>query len=441
MDDAARAELAHLLRRTAFAPTVAELDGAVRAGYPATVAGLLQPGPAGLPASLAAAAGGGTPGAPGGTGAAAAARQKAQRGQVDALRRAWLDLMTGTTTPAVERRTFFWHGHFATSATKVHLAAYLAQQNQALRGQGLAGFDALTLAAVRGPAMLQWLDAGDNRAAHPNENLGRELLELFTLGVGNYTETDVREAARALTGWALVPATGQVTTRPALHDHGPKTVLGVTGNFDGTDLVQLVTRRPQSARWVARRIWGRFVAPVDAQDRRLLATIDAVADSADTTSDGAVQLADLWRRVLLGAAFRDPAVRGTLVAEPVDWAVGAMRQLGLRAGQHADLLDRTLRALGQVPLEPPNVGGWPTGRAWLSTSAVLVRAAFAEQVSAVADLSAVADQPVPARVEATGHLLAIPQWSPTTREALESAAGAPPQLVALALCSPEYLTR
>jgi len=435
VSDTTRAELAHLLRRGAFAPTVAELDRAERLGYDRVVDAMLSmppdPGAPALPDLTA------PPPAAKSDRAAAQARRVALHAQTRALQHWWLDRMTGTLDPALERRTFFWHGHFATSVQKVQVASYLAGQNQAFRRQGLGAFDALTLAVTQGPAMLVWLDAADNVAAHPNENLGRELMELFTLGVGNYTETDVREAARCLTGWSLNRRTGQFSVRAARHDQGRKTVLGVTGNMDGADLVHLLTRRPQSARWVTTRIWQRHVAPVPPGDR----AVDAVADSAARTPDGAVVLADLWRRVLLSAGFRDPAVRGALVAQPVEWAVGAMRQLGLRARDHTAPLDRALTGLGQVLLEPPSVGGWPAGRAWLSTSAVLGRAVFAEQLAAVADLSQLADQAISSRVDAAAHLLAVAEWSPASRSALDSVRSDPARLMALALCSPEYVTR
>ncbi|HEV7209076.1 MAG TPA: DUF1800 domain-containing protein [Mycobacteriales bacterium] len=435
MSDATRAELAHLLRRGAFAPSVAELDHAERLGYDRVVDLLLStpPDPAATPMPTLPP----PPPAARSDRAAAQARRLVLREQTRQLQGWWLDRMTGTQDPALERRTFFWHGHFATSVQKVQVAGYMAGQNQTFRQQGLAAFDALTLSVAQGPAMLVWLDAADNVAAHPNENLGRELMELFTLGVGNYTETDVREAARCLTGWSLDRRSGAFSVRAARHDAGRKTVLGVTGALDGADLVHLVTQRPQSARWVTARIWQRHVAPVSVGDP----TVHAVADAAARTPAGAVLLADVWRRILLSATFRDPAVRGQLVAQPVEWAVGAMRQLAVRAREHGALLDRALLALGQVPFAPPSVGGWPAGRAWLSTSAVLARAAFAQQLAAAADLAAVADQAPTSRVDATAHLLAISAWSPASRSALDAVRADPVRLMALALCSPEYVTR
>ncbi|WP_052441034.1 DUF1800 domain-containing protein [Streptacidiphilus anmyonensis] len=428
-----RAQVAHLLRRAGFGGRADEIDAAEQAGYEATVAALLagpvgsaDPGVAATPPPAFA----DIP-APGRDPAARkqANRQRAQ--QYLQLASWWLDRMVRASGPLVEKRTWFWHGHWATSVVKVRSAALMLRQNQTLRSLGGGDFGALAQAMVRDPALAVWLDeAGSTRQA-PNENLARELMELFTLGVGHYTEDDVRAAARALTGWRLDRTSGQLVFVPAAHDDTPKTVLGRTANYDSVALVDLLVDQPASHAWVVTRMWNRYAAPgpVPADVMSRLQT--AYGSGRDLTA--------LLRALLLDPVFRGPAVVGALAKQPVEYVVGALRALGVTP----DDADRTmllaaLRRLGQVPFEPPNVGGWPSGDAWLTAAAVQARLDFARWAVTKADLGVVSSAPVGSRVDATARLLGLDAWSARSRAALQEVAGQPRTLVALALAAPEY---
>ncbi|ADP82650.1 protein of unknown function DUF1800 [Pseudofrankia inefficax] len=445
---ASRSDLAFLYRRAAFGARPAELDAAVGRGYAATVDALigatatasLEPPPAFAPLTLPKSA----------DPAARATYAKMVRDQATTLAGWWMRRMVATDVPFVEKLTFFWHGHFATSIVKVRSAAMMLAQNQIFREQGTGRFDALALSAAHDPAMLVWLDAGQNRKEHPNENFARELMELFTLGIGNYTETDVREAARAFTGWRVDKARTGFQLAAAQHDDGTKTVLGKSGNLSGEDVIALVTHSPASARWVCGRLFTRFAAPTAPTANPAAAAM--LAAYGPTLDVGAAA-----RAMLLSPAFL--ATRGQLVPQPVEYVVGVLRALGLRvapaaadgsgrateAGAGPGALKQkavlaVLSGLGQIPFDPPSVGGWPSNAAWLTTASTQVRAKFAAAAAAAADLSAIADEPAASRADAVAHLLSVDGWTVRTRTALAATGGNPARLVALALLSPEYLT-
>ncbi|MBL7631390.1 DUF1800 domain-containing protein, partial [Frankia sp. CN6] len=389
--------------------------------------------------------GGGGGGAHGdGDGEARAAYLRALREQTTQLTGWWVRRMVATIDPFTEKLTFFWHGHFATSIRKVRSASMMLAQNEIFRRSGAGPFDALVLAVARDPAMLVWLDAGQNREEHPNENFARELLELFTLGLGNYTETDVREAARAFTGWRVSRDRAGFQLAAGQHDDGPKTILGATGNLGGEDVLALVTHLPASARWVCARLWSRYAAPAGPAD--------VPAGPAMLAAYGpALDVGAAARAMLLSPEFR--ATRGQLVAQPVEYVVTVLRALGLRvaatagvdpAPRQGALPQRTVLAalagLGQTPFSPPSVGGWPANAAWLTTASAQVRARFAAAATGAADLSTIADEPPAARPDAVAHLLSVDGWTARTRTALAGAGGSPARLVTLGLLAPEYLT-
>jgi uncharacterized protein (DUF1800 family) len=419
-------DVALLLRRTGFGTTGAEVEAATARGYEATVAALLAPGPdpgaaATPPPDL-----GDEPQRPAKDdkdARKAVNREIKARSQTLALW--WLDRMVQARQPLVERLTFSWHGHWATSIQKVRSPALMLAQNETLRAKGRGDFRELARAMVRDPALLVWLDGQRNKKGKPNENLARELMELFTLGVGHYSETDVREAARALTGWRVDRAAATAAPVPRQHDDGSKTVLGVTGDLDDRGLVDLLTARPESAAHVATRLWARHGSSTlpAATLYRLLA---AYGPGRDVTA--------LLRAMFLDPAFR--ADRSSLVASPVEYVVGVHRALKLtvpREGKAGRELLATLEALGQVPFRPPSVGGWPGGVAWLSTAATRERLTFAAAAAKKADLSSVTSP------DAAAHLLGVDAWTPRTLAALTGAD--PVRLMTLALISPEYLVR
>lgn len=419
-----------LLQRVGLGPRRDELDAARAAGFDATLAGLLtvagrDAGAATTPLPVF------PPPAPRARKNDPGAR-KEQRREAMAQSRGlgvwWLDRMAAADEPFPERMAWFWHGHFATSAKKVRSPQLMAAQNETLRRLGRGDFRALAQAMIVDPAMLVWLDGRGNRVGKPNENLAREFMELFTLGVGNYTEDDVRQAARALTGWRVDPRTGAARLNPVDHDGGPKAVLGTTADYDARGLVDLLVTSPASPRFLAGRVWRRFVSDAPPDPATLDALVAAYGPAHDITA--------MVRAAVTSPAFRSAS--SVLVRQPVEWLAGALRALRLPASRvEPAALARGLRDLGQTPFFPPSVGGWPAGLPWLSTAAALARVRTARALTTVADLSPVTDVPAPGRVEATAALLGLPGFTARTADALAPLAGHPPDLVAAALSCPE----
>jgi uncharacterized protein (DUF1800 family) len=425
-----RSDIAHLLRRTGFGPTAAEVDVATARGFEATVASLLDfsaPDPADgiAPPPLSAAE-------PTGAALSVAQRQavaRQRRADLVALTAWWLRRMAATAHPLREKLTWFWHGHFATSVQKVQRVDFMAAQNQLFRQLGAGNFETLTLAVAKGPAMMVWLDTVTDVAAHPNENFARECMELFTLGIGNYSESDVKEAARAFTGWKFDRTTGAFRLVARQHDNGQKTVLGQTGGWGGDDVVRILTHTAASARFVASRVWSHFAYPIDPADP----VIDGVAARFAADRD----LAGLVQAVLLHPAFRSPAAKSGLVKQPVEWVLGAARVLDLPAADTRFI--NALQALGQQPFAPPNVGGWPQNEYWVTTASMLTRLRLAAVMVAAAP-GPVLGTVVSARdrLAAAAHLLSVDGWGAATSRALSGAADDAHLLMTLALVSPEY---
>ena len=426
-----RAAVRRLLDRFGFGPGPGDVDAAVTRGFAATAAALLNPPTDSTPEpSL-----GPEPGPVAkGDGAGKKARAQVLRQQEVTLTAWWLDRMVATNAPLPERMTWFWHGHFATSDQKVRSPRLMQRQNDTLRSLGTGQFATLAKAMMVDPAMLIWLDGQQNKTGAANENLARESMELFMLGVDRYTETDVREAARALTGWVVDREAITASLVPRRHDNGSKTVLGTTGNLDADSFVDVVLGQANSPKYVVGRIWSRLVCgttpPAPDVQARLVAAYGPNRDIHATL-----------QAISQEPAFVDSAQ--TLVKQPVEWAVGLMRALRVRPSQlpakQAAALLAGLRAMGQVPFLPPNVGGWPADTAWLTTSAGLARLRVAELIAMHADLSTVSGASTATRLAAVQTLLSVDQWSGRTMAALNQVADASPQLVALAACAPEYV--
>jgi uncharacterized protein (DUF1800 family) len=285
------------------------------------------------------------------------------------LQAAWFYRMLFGSDPLGEKLTLLWHDHFATAHSKVRDPALMRRQNDTLRRHARGRFADLLNAAVREPALLLYLDAPTNRPGRPNENLARELMELFTLGAGNYTEADVKEAARALTGWAVEE--GQFTEAADRHDSGAKTILGRTGTWTGSDLLGLLLGHPATADRVAfklcRQFFGEGAIPPAA-----VAALAAGLREHDLDVGWAVAT------VLKSRLFFAEANLGTRVLGPVEFVVGAARALEMAdpAPSTLALADWSAR-MGQELFEPPNVGGWPGGRAWLHARGLIARANYA----------------------------------------------------------------
>jgi uncharacterized protein (DUF1800 family) len=281
----------------------------------------------------------------------------------------WIYRMLFGPDPLTERLALLWHNHFATSNLKVENLAFMRQQNELFRTLGRKPFGELLGTVVRGPAMLVWLDAPSNRKGHPNENLARELMELFTMGVGHYTEADVKEAARALTGWSLDE--DAFTEVAARHDDGEKTILGHKGRWKGDDLVRLVLEHPATSRRLAWRVCELFLGEKALQT----ADIGALADGLRARK---LDVGWAVQTVLRSRTFFADENLGNRVLSPVEYIIGAARALELFEPPSSTLvLAEWCGRLGQDLFYPPNVGGWPGGRSWLTTRAVIGRANYA----------------------------------------------------------------
>lgn len=287
------------------------------------------------------------------------------------LRGWWLREMASTPSPLTERMTLFWHNHFVSAQPKVRWPQPLFRQNLLLREHALGSFADLLHAIVRDPAMLIYLDGAANRRGQPNENLARELMELFTLGQGQYGEADVKDAARALTGHSIDPSTGAFMYRPGLHDRGRKTVLGVSGEFNGGALVDLLLRQPATARFVVDKLWREFVSPQPDPAR-----VDRIA--AEFRGSG-YAIAVALRALLLQpeVVSSDPA--HALVKSPIELVVGLVRQSGAELVQPAGAAIAAA-AMGQNLFGAPNVRGWPGGEAWINTQTLLARKQFIDRL-------------------------------------------------------------
>ena len=343
----------------------------------------------------------------------------------------WLRRMIAVRQPLHEKLTLLWHNHFATSAEKVVGAEYMAAQNQKLRDLKLGDFRTLAYAMLTDVAMQLWLDGVRNTKTAPNENLSREFMELFTLGHANgYTEVDVKEGARALTG-RVVGYGGQTAISDELHDSSEKSVLGVRANFDDSAFCDVVLDQPTSAPFVAGTLWQLLASDAAPSPATLGRLVGAYGPNRD--------LRALTRAVLLDPEFASRA--GTLVNTPIEWLVGAVRSLAvpLEGQQSVAELDAVLAVMGQRPFYPPDVGGWPRGPLWLSTTSVAARVWAADRMVSRGNLSTVEEAGRSDRIDATGYLIGIGAWSDRTVAALDPLADDPRRLVAAALNSPEYL--
>ena len=328
------------------------------------------------------------------------ARRRPSIGRVQYL---WLYRMIVSPHPLAERMTLAWHGHFATSQQKVDDPVAILDQNLAQRRLWRAPFGRLVARMLDDRALLAWLDGFDSRKARPNENLARELLELFALGEGNYTEADIKGVARALTGRRLIRAGdygGEIQPDPSEHDIGPETFLGRTGSFDATDVARIVVAQPAAAIHVARRLYRTFVSDVDEPPKDLL---EPLAVAMRTTDD--VDITRGIETVVRSRLFHSAWCRGRRVKGPIDYAVGSARAAEA-FDPLPDLVDMEigLGRMGQRPFFPPNVSGWPAGLAWLRGPALLARANFAagflNDEAGEARLRAVADRRGLSRPEA-----------------------------------------
>jgi len=342
----------HLLRRAGFGTTIEEQQRYKQLGFDATLKEILSP---------------------------ESVKDDAMEKLVDDqnfdftdlgdLRRWWIYRMMFTKRPLVEKLALFWHGHFATSNSgKINNSFLMYQQNMTFRKYGLGKFEDLLLAVSKDPAMIIWLDNRDNRKGKPNENYAREVMELFTMGIGNYSEQDVKEAARAFTGWS---APSDFYFNRKQHDAGPKTFLGQTGNFGGEDIARILADRPETAHYLSKKLISFFCMdnPDDAFVQRI----------SDSYSRNKQNIKAVLQDIFMSEEFSSEKSYHSKIKSPAEYVIGTMKLL------HVDKLDGDLPSvmarMGQNLFEPPNVKGWDGGMAWIATDTLMERFNFANRIS------------------------------------------------------------
>jgi uncharacterized protein (DUF1800 family) len=283
----------------------------------------------------------------------------------------WFAEMLATPSPLNEKMTLFWHNHFVSSVRKVRSPQLMYRQNLLLRHHAFGNFGEMLRAVARDPAMVVYLDSASNRRGQPNENFAREVMELFTLGEGNYTEQDIKEAARAFTGWSINVDTGDFMFRRLLHDDGTKTVLGRSGHLDGDAVLDILLAQPQTAELIVTKLWREFVSPQPdpAEVRRI----------ARLFRDSGNDIKAALRALLVSDAFYARHNRAALIKSPVDIVVGTLRQFQFTTGDVMPFV-LTTNQLGQSLFAPPNVKGWPGGEAWINSTTLLARKSFLERI-------------------------------------------------------------
>jgi uncharacterized protein (DUF1800 family) len=360
--DNVRSQVAHLLRRAGFGATEAELDSYAQLGFAGAVDRLLNPEQVDD----------------------SAADQLLQpltaklgdRKQIEASKFWWVNRMLYTQRPLQEKMTLFWHNHFATANSKVANSVLMLQQIQLFREQGMGNFETLLQKVTRDPAMLIWLDNRLNRKAAPNENYAREVQELFTVGIGNYTEQDIHEAARAFTGHSLDRSLNYVFNANQ-HDNGTKTFQGQTGNFDADDILAILVRNPATARFITTKLFSWFV--YDTPDP---ATIDRLSNTFMTSG---FDVREVLRDIFTGPEFLSPQAFHGIIKQPAEFVIGSLKSLNVQ--NVGPDVTQVLRRMGQDLLNPPDVSGWKGGAAWINSSTLFERFNWADRLSMGRDAS------------------------------------------------------
>jgi uncharacterized protein (DUF1800 family) len=360
-----REAAAHLLRRAGFGGTPAEIDALHARGLEGAVSYLVDYETIDLEAYEA---------------ALAAKRYNLQR--ISGLQQWFMDRMAFSPRPLEEKMTYFWNLHWTSGIAKVRGETLLYNQNQTERRLALARFDELVIAISQDPAMLVWLDNATNRVGRPNENYSRELMELFCLGLGHFTEQDVREVARALTGWTVANYNRDTNynaatfiNRPQFHDEGSKTILGRTGNFDGYDAIDIIldltdSQGSVSGRFIGSKLWSYFAGTYPPPH-----VVDGL--QAIYATDHSIR--EVVRAILLEPEFYAAHARKTWVRSPVEYAVAAVRMLEGSSDFSAPA--NSLAGMGQVLFNPADAKGWDWGTAWMNTGSLFSRATLANTLS------------------------------------------------------------
>src|SRR5215472_2661099 len=278
----------------------------------------------------------------------------------------WANRMLTSPRPLEEKMALFWHGHFASNEGKVRDYRKLLQQVELFQRQGTGNFATLLLAVAQDPAMLVFLDAGVNVKGASNENFAREIMELFTMGVGHYTEKDIREAARAFTGWNYADV--KFVVNKDQHDDGEKTFLGQTGRFDGIDIVNIIMQQPATADFIAGKIY-RFLVREEISP-------DVQKQLGSVLRQNNYEIAPLLEKIFLSRDFYSAASVGTHIKGPVELPVSTYRKLGVKSVPGVPDFNQVTGALGQQLFSPPTVAGWAGGQSWVTPGLLLERANF-----------------------------------------------------------------
>jgi uncharacterized protein (DUF1800 family) len=341
----------------------------------------------------------------------------------------WLDEMVASPHTLQEKMTWFWHGHWATSIEKVDYALPMFNQNVTMRKYALGNFSEFAKAMFSDGALQVWLDGGENTVKAPNENFSREMMELFTLGVNRYTEKDVKELARAFTGYQVARTTGVVTYNARRRDTAPVTVLGKTGVMSPEEVIGHLVAQNNSALFIAERIWYRFVSSQEPLPQNH-PMIKAFADR---------DVYALMKSLIESSAFSEQQY--SMVKSPVEWFIGICRATSITPSRlpSPTKLQGYLEKLSQVPLAPPNVGGWPVDQSWLSSASAQYRVSFATDLIGQADLSKLEAVSSVRRPAYLADLLGVVAWSTRTAYAMRGVRDNPQRLFVTAVCSPEYV--
>jgi uncharacterized protein (DUF1800 family) len=353
-------KVGHLYRRAAFGATWTELETGLKLGPEATIEALLRGGPGQEDFDRQ---------------TAMVAESVAQSNNGQQAKAWWLYRMVYTPYPLREKLTLFWHNHFATSNSKVNNAGFILGQYELMRRHALGNFRALLQEMSKDPAMLIWLDTSLSKKGKSNENYARELMELFSLGIGNYTEDDIREAARAFTGWSIEGGKG--VYKPAQHDDTDKKVLGQTGKWTGEDIVRICLEQKSAPYFIAGKLYRFLISETVPATPELLEPLASEFRRSD------YDFGALVRRVLRSNLFFSPAVYRTRIKSPVDFALGIVRALEGRIGTTA--LATALESLGQNVFYPPSVKGWDGGPTWLNGQTLLYRQNLALALTSTED--------------------------------------------------------
>ena len=350
----------HLYRRTTFGATAKQLDDALAAGLEKTIELICSGGP----------------------GLAEFDRDKTlaeiiAKGNNGQAARSWfVSRLMSSPHPFQEKMTLFWHNHFATSNAKVQNAGFMIGQYELLHANALGSFETLLQGVSKDPAMLIWLDGRDSKKGNPNENYGRELMELFSLGIGNYTEVDIREAARAFTGWEIKGT--QAVFNKNEHDNGEKTVIEQKGKWEGSDIVRICLEQPAAPRFIVAKLYRYFISETVPPTPELLEPL------AKQFKDSKFDIGSLVKTMISSNLFFSPLVYRTRVKSPVDFVLGIIKGLEgkpIGAGGVAAALEQ----LGQSLFSPPSVKGWDGGATWLNGQTLLYRQNLALAMTSTAD--------------------------------------------------------